>query len=99
MTATIKRWRVLAYISGAVYLFGFALLIVSYEWLRQPNGATGEVLARIMQQPFNVYLTKAEYMWLDWGPVVLLPLLGTALWATRRWKKARSNEDAQHIQT
>jgi hypothetical protein len=98
MNAFSRRWRALAYLFGGLYLLSFVSLIVFYEWLRyfgarQPNSATGEIIARRMQQPFDVYLTKAECGWLDWALVPLLALLGVAFWAQRRWKSAQSNEN------
>ena len=79
---------------GALYVPSFVSYFVFYEWLRyfgarQPNSETGEIFARKLQQPFDVYLTRTECAWLDWGMVPVAVLAGFFFWVARQRKNAR----------
>jgi hypothetical protein len=80
MAVSIKVRRVIVYVVLSAGIATFTSSIAGYEWLRsygprQPNYAAGQLYPKKMQQPFDVYLTKAEEAWVTYG-IFLGVLLG-----------------------
>ena len=86
---TIRRILVYGLVSCAV-LTGISFFI-SYECFRsycprQPKVETGQIYPERLQQPFDVYLTKFEVEWLDYGLVGAMVPFAAAFYLNSRWK-------------
>ncbi|MFZ1073499.1 MAG: hypothetical protein WAO21_08710 [Verrucomicrobiia bacterium] len=89
-TSNIFR-RVLVYGFGTLGVLTMVSAFVWYEYLRsyaprQPNVATGQIYPMIMQQPFDVYLTKFQTEWVDSGWFIGAALVFVAGYLNMRWK-------------
>ena len=89
-TSNIYR-RVLVYLLLSCTIGWFVLYIFSYECIRcygprQPNVLTGQIYAQRLQQPFDVYLTRFQVVWLQYGIAPMLPLMLIVYFLNLRWK-------------
>jgi len=92
-TSNISR-RVLVYGLLICTIGLFVSFMVSYECIRsysprQPNVQTGQIYAQRLQQPFDVYLTKFQVEWLQYGLAPMLPLVLVLYFLNLRWKIIR----------
>jgi hypothetical protein len=86
--------RVLVYFFLSCTIGLFVSFMVSYACIRsysprQPNVQTGQIYAQKLQQPFDVYLTKFQVEWLEYGLIPMLPLTLIAYFLNSRWKIIR----------
>jgi hypothetical protein len=91
MAASNISRRVLVYFLLSCTIGLFVSFMVSYECLRcysprQPNVQTGQIFPQKLQQPFDVYLTKFQVEWLDYGLIPMLPLTLGVYFLNSRWK-------------
>jgi hypothetical protein len=96
-TSNISR-RVLVYFLLICTIGLFVSFIVSYECIRsysprQPNAQTGQIFAQRLQQPFDVYLTKFQVEWLQYGLAPMLPLVFSVYFLNLRWKIIHNPHD------
>ncbi len=91
MTASHFVRRVLVYALVSLYVFLFLAWFVSYFYLRghsprQPVRATGHVYAQHLKQPFDVYVTRFQRAWLDYGVFASFIPFGVGCLLNSRWK-------------
>ena len=92
-TSNIFR-RVLVYFLLSCTIGSFVSFMISYECIRsysprQPIVQTGQIYAQRLQQPFDVYLTKLQVEWLQYGLAPMLPLAFLVYFLNSRWKIIR----------
>jgi hypothetical protein len=83
--------RVLVYGLLTFGVLTFASAIITYECLRsygprQPNVETGHIYPMRMQQPFDVFLTKFQTEWVQYGPFIGGGIGIAAAVLNMRWK-------------
>ena len=83
--------RVVVYVLLSCLIGWFISFMVSYACIRryspqQPDVLTGHVYAQKLQQPFDVYLTKFQVEWLEYGLIPMLPLTLIVYFLNSRWK-------------
>ena len=89
-TPNILR-RVLVYGLLTFGVLTFVSALISYECLRsygprQPNVVSGQIYPMIMQQPFDIYLTRFQTDWVDCGPFIGVGIGIVAALLNMRWK-------------
>jgi|SRR5579862_6658337 len=89
-TPNILR-RVLVYGLLTFGMLTFASAIITYECLRsygprQSSVETGHIYPMRMQQPFDVFLTKAQIEFVQNGPFIGVGICFAAGFLNMRWK-------------
>ena len=82
----------------AAGMLTFCSALISYEWLRangprMPIMATGRIYPMRMQQPFDVYLTKSQYQFVDCGPLIGVGIAMAGGFLNMRWKVIPDSRD------
>ena len=94
--ATSHTFReVLLYSLMSCFAGLWIFFFVFYECIRcygprQPDALTGHIYPERLQQPWDVYLTKLQVDWLDYGPVVPMVFFAAGFYLNSRWKIIRN---------